>query len=349
MLRQLIAVLLLLGLPASAAAEAPALPRGDRLLGMAINEIAAEEFGASVARAKSAGVQTTSLDLNWDDIETAPGVFAPAVDFLSIAASYYPAEGIALELGIKPIDTVADRRPAWLRGKRWSDPQVINAYGRLLDWAMAKTGRLDIVAFAVGNEVDVLLADDARAWRDYRTFVRAAIDRLHRLRPGLQVGVKVTFDGLTGPNRNRAREVNEVTDLVLVTYYPLTVAFRARPPESPGADFAALTRLYPGRRIDFSEIGYPASPPCGSSKRTQAAFVRATFAAWDRQALQVRRLSFVFLNDISKAELDVFIRYYGVAEPCFGRYLATLGLRTNAGADKPAMRALAEEAHRRGW
>ena len=87
-----------------------------------------------------------------------------------------------------------------------------------------------------------------------------------------------------------------------------------------------------------------------SSPLMQAAFVRELFRAWDRHP-EIGLIHLTWLTDVSEGAVDLFLDYYGVADPRFAEYLATLGLRYHAGAgrDKPAMYELRRQARIRGW
>jgi len=54
---------------------------------------------------------------------------------------------------------------------------------------------------------------------------------------------------------------------------------------------------------------------------------------------------------VDRAAVDQFLDYYGVSDPRFAEYLATLGLRyrQGTGRDKPAMIELRRQALARGW
>lgn len=95
--------------------------------------------------------------------------------------------------------------------------------------------------------------------------------------------------------------------------------------------------------------GMESTGQCGSSEALQADFVTEAFQAWDRHADQVEMLEFVWMHDISSEQLSVYEQYYGVSDTCFLEYLATLGLKTADGADKPAWLRLMAEASARGW
>ena len=60
-------------------------------------------------------------------------------------------------------------------------------------------------------------------------------------------------------------------------------------------------------------------------------------------------MNFIWLHDISTAEVNTYKQYYGVNARGFGEYLGTLGLRTHNGEDKQAFKTLQQEAKVRGW
>ena len=157
------------------------------------------------------------------------------------------------------------------------------------------------------------------------------------------------MDGLTAAHADRASTLNSVTDVVLTTYYPLGSGFTIESPSTVAGVFADVTARYAQRTIAFAEIGSSSTSQCGSSEALQADFVTEAFKAWDRHADQVELLEFVWMHDISSAQLSVYEQYYGVSDPCFLEYLATLGLKSPEGVDKPAWQRLTAEAAARGW
>jgi hypothetical protein len=207
---------------------------------------------------------------------------------------------------------------------------------------------VDLTFLAIGNEVDALLDDEA-AWEAYGVFYRAAAERVRALRPDVDIGVKVTSDGLTGGTQALAQALNADSDLILTTYYPLEDDFTVRSPSVVGADFDAIAEAYSGRPVYVAEAGYPASPLCGSSDEMQAAFVRALFEVWDEHADQFRGISYAFLTDFSPAAVDQFETYYGLSDERFSGFLGSLGLRSHDLGERPALAAYREEAAARGW
>jgi len=324
------------------------VPRGARLLGIAISDRADGDFDAAFAEAVEAGMQTTSLSLGWDDLETAPGVYDPAIDYLGIAAGYYPPRGVRLLLSINPIDTNRTRLPSHLAGRDWNDPVVVEAFQRLLDWALDRAAPLDLVALVIGNEIDATLSSTAE-WQAYRDFHGQVAAYARAIRPGLRVGAKVTVGGVHGPFAVEAKALADASGLVLTTYYPLGPGFQIEPPASVDRTFDEVVAASGGLPILFAEIGSPSTDSCGSSEALQAEFVQRAFDAWDRHAESIELLEFVWMHDIDQAALDRYEGYYGLSDPCFLEYLATLGLQSADGTDKAAWTRLVQEAAARDW
>lgn len=325
-----------------------AMDRGTRVLGIAISDRADGGFNDSFLQAVDAGMQATSLPLAWDDLEVQPGTYAPAIDYLAIAASYYAPRGTRLLLEINPIDTNNRRIPTHLDGRSWDDPNLVQAFKDLLSWALPKASELDLVALSIGNEVDALLASDAE-WEAYSRFFAEVAAHARALRPGLRVGSKVTYGGLSGPAETQAARLNAETDLVLTTYYPLGAGFQILEPQTVEGVFDWVTTAYAERPVIFAEIGSPSTTVCGSSEALQAEFVRRAFKAWDKHADQIEMIEWVWMHDIDQSALDHYEAYYGLSDACFLEYLGTLGLKHHDGSNKPAWTALAEESKKRGW
>ena len=327
------------------------VPKGDRLLVVDLNEAEGESFDDVVARARSIGATGSNLSMGWEEIETAPGVYSPVIDFLAIAEAYFPAVDFSILLMIGPIDTNVERLPADLKGKALDDPEVIDRYKKLLDYVFAKIPTLKLTAFSIGNEVDAYLGSDLDAWAAYTTFYEATRDHVHSIRPTLPVGVKVRLEGLRGPFATEAARLNEKSDLILVTHYPIGDNFQVEEPSVLTDEFTRIVARYPNRPIIFAELGYPSSATNGSSEEKQAEFVREAFAAWDKVHENVTMISFGIMSDRSQEALDRYAEYYGLDDPGFTEFLRTLGLRSYAdgGEDKAAWRALVEESEARGW
>lgn len=277
------------------------------------------------------GADATSVALFWDELER-DGRYAPDADWPAIANLVYPLRGIKVQLMISVVDTVADRRPADLRGLPYDDPRVIARFDAFLTQVLTRMPAVTLVGLGIGNEVDgVLHGDD---WATYGRFFQAAQNTAHRLRPGLPVGMTITWGGLQGPQGAPARALADLGDVWMVNHYPLLPGFAIdRAAAIPGTIDAILAAAG-DKQVFLTELGYP-SGGCGGSEAGQADFVRL---ALDRVAddPRVSLVTLVWMHDLSRAEVAGYAAYYGVGGDCFAGYLATLGLRTHDGTDKPA-------------
>ena len=73
------------------------------------------------------------------------------------------------------------------------------------------------------------------------------------------------------------------------------------------------------------------------------------FEAWDKYAVEIPMINFVWLHDMSTNEVEAMTEYYAVKTPAFASFLASLGLRTHGGKDKPAFAQLKQCLLDRQW
>lgn len=303
-------------------------------LSVDITAAAGEPWEDAVAIAREAGASVTSLSLFWDEIEPGGAGYAPAFDWPAIANAYYPSEGLALTVTFSVIDTVADRRRADLKSRRWDDPVVVDAFRDHVGDVLGRMPDTDIVAVAIGNEVDAHLstAPEIAAFARFLAAARAAV---HEIRPGVPVGTKLTFGALTG-NPEKWRPLLRQTSGLMVTYYPLADDFSVRAPHAPVEDLPRIVAVDPALPIFLMEAGYP-SAGCGSSPDAQQVFFETLIKEAGTHGDRIALVSLTWLTDIDETELDQYSAYYGVSDGCFRRFLASLGIRYADGTPKPAL------------
>lgn len=159
------------------------------------------------------------------------------------------------------------------------------------------------------------------------------------------------FEALTGPSADLAAALNQHSDVIMLTYYPLQGNFTVQEPGVIHQDLAEVSVHYPDHTLYLAEIGYPTGDANDSSFQKQADFIRNMFEAWDDHADQVPVLSYSWLTDLPADSVTHFQGYYGVSSQAFGEFLRTLGLRTypGEGEDKPGYQALLQETRARDW
>ena len=328
--------------------DSVAPPPTPRTLGLHVGGSELSTYDGAVHLARSAGVSAVPLLLPWKSLETAPGVYDGTL--LDIVNAYYPATSIRVSLTIAALNTNVNELPSDLSTLPFDHPTVLARFRQLLDFVFARIPALDLVSLNIGNEVDASLSGAVEVGR-YATFYAAAADYARSKRSGLLVGVVVSFTGLTGPDKALFQSLNASSDIISVTYYPLTGDFKVRPPSAVASDVQAVLEAYPATPIYIQEAGYPSSAACDSSEQAQAEFVREVFKAWDAHADRIPFLAFLSQTDWPPAVVDDLSAYYHLSTPGFKGYLGSLGLRTwsGTGTDKPAWSTLRTEAAARGW
>ncbi len=286
-------------------------------------------FETALSDVQAAGANATSLTVFWDDLEK-DGAYAPEFDWPAIANQVYPAAGMGVNLTISVIDTVADRRPDNLRAKAWDDPEVIRRFHHFLNQILGRMTDTDILSLAIGNEVDGFLAapEDVAV---YSRFVAAAAT--HVKTRGVPVGTKLTFGALKNPDL--WAPILKASDAVFLTYYPLDSAFQVRPTAEIAQDLDAMVAFAGAKPIYLLESGYP-SHGCKATPEAQKAFAETLLAeATKRPSIEL--VSLTWLTDLSQGEIEAYRGYYGVPDRCFAAFLATLGLKSEDGTDKPVL------------
>jgi hypothetical protein len=327
------------------------LDKGDRRLEIHITDPENNDYDQSISTVKDLGAESVSLSIFWDDIETSPGVYNPEPNWLAIANLYYPPNDLKVSLVISVLDTTEIRLPDDLMDKSLADPEVIQRFHDFLGYIKTQIPDLELSSLAIGNEIDGVLGDDQEAWTAFQSFFEATAPQVRELWPGVPIGTKIMFSGLTGPTKDAAREINTSADIVMATYYPLKGDFSVMDPTVVLEDFRKITQIYPDREIHFMEIGYPTSETNHSSPEKQAEFIQYMFQAWDENEDQIKVISYSWLTDLPMSSVRELESYYGLSDPGFAEFLRTLGLRTypGSGEDKIGFEAFQLETQARGW
>lgn len=331
-----------------ALARQDVVPKGDRRLGIDVNEAEGEEYDAAFALAVELGMDEVGLSLDWIDLEPAPGQFDGT--WLEIANIYYPAWGMPLTLTLRPIHTGTLRVPDDLRDLPLDDPTMIARFEALLDFVFATMPDVTFSSLVIGSEFDAYLGNDAARWVQYTNFAQQTADYARSQRPGLQVAFEAMYEAFTGPASQHLGALNaHAADIIGVSYYPLEDDFAVQSPKVVAEAFATVAGAYPDKPIYFYQFGYPSSDLLGSSEAQQAAFIREAFAAWDAHADHIKMIAFTWLSEQSSETVAGFEDYYGYSDERFAAFLGSLGLRYRDGTPKAALDALREEAAARGW
>ena len=310
-----------------------------RYLGIAITP-SSQDYTLALEDAMGAGMEVFEVPQPWQAADNRDNVA-----LLQLFNTYFAEQGIRVVLTLNPLDTLENHVPSDLQGVAFDHPQFVERYIAFADKTLVRVSKVELVSIAVGNEVDILLGDDAKQWQQYTDFFVQVKRHLNQTHPEVKVGVKITFKAFQ-TQRERVDKIVAASDLVMITYYPLTDGL-VRDVDTVRSDIAAIVAAYPDKLIQLNEVGYPTSPELQSSPEKQADFVSSIFEAWDATP-QIELVTFVWLNDMPPSAVRQLERTYG-NNPTFVQSLATLGIRSHEGTPKPAFERLRQEAKRRGF
>jgi len=347
----------------------PIVPKGGRILAVDFRDTA-EDGTWPATLARELGAQATPLDVSWDSIETSPGVFdGQASPALTLLRQAYADQGFAVSLTVSviagrtlpiPPDLAAQLHAGTVT---LADPAVIARFNAVLDFVHSRLGALPLTSLQLGHEVDRYVEVDATPefWSSFATFYFLVAEHARTLwGPGLEVGLTATRAGLvSGPAATLMEQLNGLSDVVSVTYFPRQADFAVDPGHLAAGvrtDIDALVAKYPRKPIHFQAVGFPSSPAARSSTTVQSQFLYAFFSAWDAHRERIPFASFGPLHDLSPARA-----LEATADPARGlpvelaspaaEYFRSLGLRTypGAGSEKPAFHTLRTLTIERGW
>ncbi len=318
-----------------------------RSLGMGITAAQNGNSESAAMLAHAAGVTRAPITYAWGALEPEPGQYDDGN--LALAALFFPAMGIAIDIAVTPIASNRLVMPADLAGRDLDDPEVVRRYLELIDHVLAVLAGADVRLLLIGVEVDGYLGNDDDAWEDYASFVAQVTPTIHALRPELEVGVQSTTYSRMVDGAHWT-EIDAATDIIATSYYPLD-GLMARDPAEIAGDFDTLAALYPDRVIRIVEAGFPSSKVNGSSGELQAQFIHELFAAWDNHAAQIRSITLAVEHDYGPAHVDAISAFYGEKRERYASFIGTIGLRQWEwdGDPKPAWDALMQETYARGW
>jgi len=342
------------------ASDRTPIPDEGRLLSIAITlpetKNMATGYNHAFRLAQSAGMKTPGeITFYWNEVEQKSffGSISYSMPFFETIKLHLDEFNMRPVITISPIETMESRIPKDLQGLPLDDPKVLERFAGLIRWVHSQTREMNPLAVVIGNEFDLYLNHDKDRWAQFKNFFMKALEVIRRL-PGWEkvaVALEPTFANLAGPDWKILQDLNQHTDIIGVSYYPLK-GDRVDDLTAIRRDLNKLESLYPKKRIDFYQYGYPSSAFLGSSEEIQRKFIELSFNEWDRRKEKIRIMTFTWLYDLNMEQLiDNSRRTTGVApDKAFTEFLGTLGLlHHKAGDEKPAFNELKKQSKARGW
>lgn len=310
----------------------------------------AQVFNEALQLARDAGARGDMTTYHWHDLEPdQTGYDQRKFDELSQTMERTRQYGLTQFIGIQLINTSKREMPADLTPLAFDDVAVKARFHALLDKVIKPhVGRIKYLS--IGNEVDAYLRANPTQWSHYQAFYEDAAQYAKSLDPVLRIGVTATAAGAISESPSELAKLNQISDVVILTYYPLDfnggARVTVRDPSVVAADFKQMLRVAGSKPLVLQEVGYPASSSVlGSSQAKQSDFVTQVFAAWQYAGGRIPFLTYFLLHDITPDLCDSFTTYYGANTlPGFKEYLCTLGLRQANGTPRQAWSTLVNEA-----
>jgi hypothetical protein len=291
---------------------------------------------------RSAGAHASFESASWSDLATPAGL-NKLVNALGSAQQHFDV----VLLTLKVIDTTNRTTPADLAGLAFDAPEVQRRFHALVDTLKPSLGA-GLRYLSIGNEVDVYLAAHPATFDAYARFYADAVAYVHATLPGVRVGVTGTFEGARGGFAAKLAQLNQSSDVEVLTYYPLGARFVPRSPSTAKPDIAQMLQIAAGRPLVLQEVGYPSAARLSSSEGAQAEFATQVMAAWHAAGDRIPLLNWFALGDLTTDVCDTFTSYYQLpGDPNFSGYLCSLGLRRADGVPKYSWQSFVDAAARR--
>ncbi len=326
------------------------IPKGDRVLAIQANMGGEGDYDTLFAEALAAGHEAQSYGWDWNELETAPGRFEPAVNYLAIANSYLTQKTMSLHLTLRPIHANRKTVPADISELPMDSPEVIERFKLLLDWVGTQVTTVELGSIVIDSEINSFMAGDDERWEEWVRFYAAVAGYARQKFPGTPITCETTFDAFSKRDVSKLRAMHQHSDIIGVSYYPLNGApGKVQPPEDVHADFQTVVDSISTKPIIYYQIGYPSSQLIGSSDKQQARFITEVFRAWDTHSDRIHMLNFQWMHEAPPTAIDGYADYFNYDTVEFRAFLGSIGLQSWMGEPKPAWGRLSEEARSRGF
>jgi len=327
--------------------------KGSRLLAIEVNETPSVSYASALSDARSLGVDEVNIAFDWSVLEPAPGVYDTSQ--LKPINDLFGANGVPITLNMRPVNGPRLTMPADIAGFDFDSPFVTNRAVTLFNFILSELPDVNFNSFVVGSEVDLFLESNNLRWNQYEDFMVIAVAKIKdNWGTSMPVGTIITYDGLMSANtRDFASSMNNHTDIVCTTYFPIDNNFQMEDPANVSTDLTALVQRYSTREIHLQAAGYASAATINGSEERQAQFVRNLFGFWDAQNNRITKINFYWQQDRPSGEVSQLVDFYNYdgtpQEDAFEAFIESLGLRTQNGIPKEGWATLEEEAGARGW
>jgi hypothetical protein len=280
---------------------------------------------------QAAGANFIEVRKGWAELDHSAGRVNLAVEPLPLlekTRKTHPALFSGSVVNIQVVDTSIRTMPGDLAKKGFDDPAVIDRFSQVIAKLADYHKTFPINYVIVGHEADIYLTNHSNEAKAFETFYKSAVERIHGLMPGVGVGTSMTFDKVKG-NKALFDSINQYSDLIVYTYYPLGSGWQMRSLDDVKDDLQLLVTRAGGKNFAFLEVGYSANDLNGGSDDKQAKFVETVFRTLDpyRMSGKLKFLEYWMMFDFPPDQSRQVARAQGSSDKNMVAYLSSLGLR----------------------
>lgn len=214
------------------------------------------------AQAVTAGMSIARAQVDWRDLEIAPGVYDQ--DQLDEIMAWAGRDGLPVFVTFSTIDISELTLPAYLMGPTGlprdgltlDGPEITARFHAFLDWFVPQLEGYDVWGLALGNEVDALVNDQVLPQSEVLNHLRNAVNHAQSLDPNLAVTVTLTGDADRRVPRFADRLVDSM-DIVSFNTYCLTSDLKITGLKTWKSVLNRWKRVAGDKEIFIQELGCP--------------------------------------------------------------------------------------------
>lgn len=260
------------------------------------------------------GVDTVAIELDWNRIESASGVFdGPDMARLNDAVKFCKEQRLALTITLNVIRGSSLVVPEELKSAlsfqvvSWTDEFVQPRFEDLLRQILLKLGDVKLVSLQLASNVSEYRpdSDDSAFWSSFHAFVSHAQTVAEQAcRAAVPVGLRIQartqadINSVTGT----LKDILLAQDFIGIDYSPVDADSAALEPTAFVNELSGLLNSQPTANFRLFQLGYPSSVERFSSQTKQSQFVLGLFEVWDAFAARLDYIGFQSMPDGSDAE-----------------------------------------------
>ena len=222
----------------------------------------AAKTNALLAEAAASGASIARIQMDWRELETAPGVYDQvSLDrFLAnlaatgqagfVTLSTLDSEGLTL-----PTHFMNEETGGLRDGLLLSAPEVHIAFERFLDWLIPQLSAAGVWGIAIGNEVELPVEDELVTEEEAALFFERGLAHVQSLDHDMAAGVTLT-SGASGIAPDLTQRITEAADLFVVNFYGDN-ALGQPTQEDWALGLDRIKTMAAGKPVFFQELGMP--------------------------------------------------------------------------------------------